>query len=63
MPNWYVYVLRSIEKKYFYIGSTNNLQRRLNEHNGGLVTSTRPYRPYRIVAYVAVETEQKAREL
>jgi len=63
MPQWFVYILRSLSKEFSYIGSTNNLQRRLREHNDGLVHSTKAYKPYKIVAYVAVETEQKARDL
>ena len=60
---WFVYILRSIHKKYTYIGSTNDLSRRLNEHNSGLSKSTKPYAPFEIEAYIAVKTEAKAREL
>ncbi|MBM2839883.1 MAG: excinuclease subunit [Bacteroidetes bacterium] len=63
MPKWYVYILRSHIKNYLYIGSTNNLERRLNEHNQGIVQSTKAYRPLDVVAYIAVETERKSREL
>ena len=63
MPDWYVYILKSIAYEYTYIGSTNNLQRRLQQHNGGEVRSTRPYKPFTVIAFVAVTTEQKARKL
>jgi len=63
MPQWYVYILKSLIKKFVYIGSTNDLQRRLLEHNNGLVQSTKAYRPFDVIAYVAVRTEKKAREL
>jgi len=63
MPQWYVYILKSIIKQFIYIGSTNDLQRRLLEHNKGLVQSTKGYRPFDIIPYVAVSTEKKAREL
>ena len=46
-----------------YIGSTNSIERRFDEHNNGEVQSTKAYRPLRIVAFIGVETEQKAREL
>lgn len=47
---WYFYCLESLtRRKYFYKGSTNNLRRRLQQHNNGEVISTKPYRPYRIV--------------
>ncbi len=63
MLGWYVYFLRSKVTKFSYTGSTNNLGRRLSEHNNGLVHSTKSYRPFEIVAYIAVSTERKAREL
>ncbi len=63
MPHWYVYVLRSLRTSFVYIGSTNDIERRLAEHNEGLTQSTKVYRPFRVAAFVAVETETKAREL
>ena len=63
MPQWYVYTLGSVSHSFLYVGSTNNLERRLEEHNNGLVQSTKAYRPLRIEAYIAVRTEHKAREL
>ncbi|HZY10979.1 MAG TPA: GIY-YIG nuclease family protein [Bacteroidota bacterium] len=63
MPQWYVYILKSLTKDFIYIGSTNDLQRRLFEHNNGSVQSTKPYRPLEMIAYIAVGTEKKAREL
>ena len=60
---WYVYVIRSIESSYQYIGSTNNVEKRLDEHNRGETKSTKPYMPLKLEAYVAVRTEAKAREL
>jgi putative endonuclease len=60
---WKVYILRSVGKRFIYIGSTNNLDRRVLEHNNGVVQSTRAYRPLEIAAYVAVESESQARDL
>jgi len=60
---WFVYVLKSIETPFIYIGSTNDLNRRLLEHNEKLMISTKHYAPFEIEAYVAVKTEKKAREL
>ena len=37
----YVYVLRSSKDKMFYVGFTKNLNRRVEDHNNGLVPSTR----------------------
>jgi putative endonuclease len=46
---FYVYVLRSDKDNRFYFGDTNNLQRRLEAHNNGLVNSTKSKRPLRLV--------------
>ncbi len=59
---WYFYVIQSQkEPDYFYKGSTNDLTRRLTQHNDGLVLSTRPRRPYRLVYYEAYLNEWAAR--
>jgi len=60
---WYVYVLVSLQKNYIYIGSTGNLELRINEHHSGNVQSTKAYRPLKLMAYVAVNTEGRARRL
>jgi len=60
---WYVYALRSLVKKFVYVGSTNDIRRRMDEHANGLVQSTKAYLPLELAAYVAVPTERKAREL
>jgi len=63
MKFWYTYVLESTTKDFLYVGSTNDILRRIVEHNEGLVQSTKAYLPFEVVAYVAVRTETKAREL
>ncbi|MGD8306005.1 MAG: GIY-YIG nuclease family protein [Ignavibacteria bacterium] len=60
---WYVYILKSLAKNFLYVGSTNNIERRLKEHNSGEVKSTKPYLPLKLAAYIAVENEMKARKL
>ena len=44
-----VYVLRSERTGRYYIGSTNDVARRLERHNAGLVKSTRASRPWLLV--------------
>jgi len=46
---YYVYILKSKKDNKNYIGSTNNLLRRLAEHNKGKVKSTKYRKPFKIV--------------
>ena len=46
---FYVYILRSEKDKKRYIGFTKNLDRRLIEHNSGLVKSTKNRRPLTLI--------------
>ena len=59
---WYVYFLKLINGD-IYVGSTNDLKRRLKSHQAGHVKSTKAYIPVILKSYVAVETEIHAREL
>ena len=59
---WYVYFLQ-LNNGDKYVGSTNDLRRRITSHQRGQVTSTKTYLPVTLKSYVAVETEKKAREL
>lgn len=43
---YYVYVLRSLRNKRLYTGSTNNLDRRLSEHNNGRSKYTKNTKPF-----------------
>lgn len=63
MPQWFVYVLKSSIKNWIYVGLTDDLVRRMREHEAGLVQSTKAYKPLVLVAYIAVRTERKARAL
>ena len=48
---YYVYVLRSLKDKKFYTGYTENLERRLLEHNKGFVKATKCRRPLDLFYY------------
>ena len=60
---WYVYILRSAIDNKFYIGSTDNISRRLSEHNSGKVDSTKNRIPLKLEAYFAVKDKSKAIKL
>jgi putative endonuclease len=44
-----VYVLQSEKDGRLYKGFTNNIERRLSEHNNGYVASTKRYIPWKCV--------------
>jgi putative endonuclease len=53
-PVRYVYILRSISQPdKLYVGLTENLERRLAEHNSGSQIYSRRYAPWEMVTYVA----------
>ena len=62
---WYVYVLYSISGKKTYTGFTNNLERRLTEHNitetSGFTLRYRPWTLIRVEHY-ATKMEAMTRE-
>ena len=47
--DYFVYILKSTVFDRYYIGQTNNLQKRLKRHNFGDVFSTKPYRPWMMI--------------
>ncbi len=57
-----VYVLKSIRDKKRYIGFTNNLERRIIEHNSGLVKSTRNRKPFELAYHEEFADKNKAME-
>lgn len=61
---YYVYLIRSKKNGRFYFGLTNNLRRRIAEHNRGKSYWTKRHAPFGLVyyeAYVALE-DAKERE-
>jgi len=46
---YYTYVLRSLKDMKFYVGFSKNLHNRLEEHNNGLVKSTKHRIPLELV--------------
>jgi len=48
---FYVYVLLSQKDRNFYVGYTEDLAKRMDEHGTGLVISTRNRRPMQLVYY------------
>ena len=59
---FYVYAIKSLSKNFTYIGFTNNLERRLFEHNSGYNKSTKAYLPFNLIYSETVETSEEVRK-
>ena len=44
-----VYAIKSLSHKFIYVGLTNNLDRRINDHNSGYNQSTKHYKPFELI--------------
>lgn len=58
---FYTYVLESLKDHKRYIGSTADVQKRLEMHNSGLVMSTKSRRPFKLIYYEEFATQSEAR--
>ena len=56
-----VYILKSLKGRY-YIGTTNDIYRRLQQHNSGQSNSTAPYKPWEVVRTEKYLTLSEARK-
>lgn len=57
---WYVYILRSGRDSQFYIGSTNDVGRRLHEHQAGKNISTAKRLPVELLYFEAHTSKEDA---
>ena len=44
-----VYILHSLAHDKYYIGQTNDIEKRLVRHNSGYVKSTKAFKPWELV--------------
>ena len=57
---FYVYILESINDRELYIGYTEDLKRRFEEHNRGLSLYTKRYLPWKVIYYEACLDQKDA---
>jgi putative endonuclease len=58
---WHVYILRCFNNG-FYTGYTQNIERRILEHNSGKVHFTKNKRPVELISYISFKDKYKAFE-
>ena len=59
----WVYILQSLSNNRYYIGSTDNLDRRIQEHNRGKSKATKGIRPLKLVFSQKFPSLQQARKV
>ena len=59
---YYVYVIKSAIDGRLYKGMTEDIERRLKEHNFGNQKSTKAFLPWRVVFYKEFNSRKEARE-
>jgi len=57
---YYTYVLYSDKYDRLYIGQTDSLEIRINNHNQGLVRSTKYYCPWELIHFEVYNTRSEA---
>jgi putative endonuclease len=59
---YYVYAIKSISRNYIYVGMTNNLIRRLSQHNNGENKTTKAYKPFVLILSEVFVSREEARK-
>jgi putative endonuclease len=60
MRYYYVYILLSEKDGNFYVGFTNTLNRRVQEHSDGKIQSTKNRRPLKLIYWEGCLNQQDA---
>jgi predicted GIY-YIG superfamily endonuclease len=57
---YFVYIIQSKKDKSFYVGITQNVQKRLSEHNSGSSKYSSTKKPFELVWYCVFKNKEKA---
>ncbi|MBR2648206.1 MAG: GIY-YIG nuclease family protein [Sediminibacterium sp.] len=57
---FYVYILYSSSANRFYIGQTQDLQQRLQRHNNGYESATKPFIPWELKCAIQKNSRSEA---
>ena len=57
---YFVYILKSLKDNHLYIGRTNDIKRRLAEHNRGAVSATKSRKPFILLKMIEAESEMES---
>ena len=60
---FYVYILASIENEgKYYVGYTEDIEKRIADHNSGTQTYSKRYAPWRLVTYIVFSDMSQAKK-
>ena len=57
-----IYAIKSMKRKFIYVGFTKSIKNRLKQHQKGHVRSTKPYRPFVLIFTETCNTRIEARK-
>ncbi len=58
---YFTYIIKSLKNGKYYIGSTNNIERRVSEHNAGHSRYTKNKEPFELVYKEEYNTNSEAK--
>ena len=58
----YLYVIQSLNHNFRYVGITNNLEKRIEQHNRGYNISTKQYKPFKLLLSESFNDYKEARQ-
>jgi putative endonuclease len=59
---YYVYVLQSLKDQRTYVGYSDNVERRIEEHNSGRSKATKHRRPFKLLFIEKFRTAAEAKQ-
>ncbi|KKP87929.1 MAG: endonuclease [Berkelbacteria bacterium GW2011_GWA2_35_9] len=59
---YYVYVIKSVGEDWYYVGLTNNVNKRLHQHNLAQSTSTKAHSPFKLIYSKSFTDRMSARD-
>ncbi|HEX4875230.1 MAG TPA: GIY-YIG nuclease family protein [Chitinophagaceae bacterium] len=59
---FFVYVIRSEKDGRFYVGLSEDVDKRVNQHNKGMTFSTKGFRPWKLFFFESFPTRIDARK-
>ena len=59
---YYIYILKSINDRFHYIGHSEDIETRLKQHNAGKVRASKAHRPYTLIYSEEHQTKSEAQK-